>query len=307
MKGDSPVYDVVIIGSGPAGITAAIYTGRAKLKTLILESFITGGNAGITDLIENYPGFPFGISGADLIENFVKQATRFGAELKTEEVIKIEDTPEGKKVTTNQDIYYTRAIIIATGARRRELKVKGEKEFLGRGVSYCATCDGAFFQGVPVAVVGGGDSAVKEALYLADIASKVYLIHRREGFRANQTAVDKMLTSDKIELKLNRVIDQVEGDVMMKNLVLQDVNTGEKERLAVEGLFVSIGLVPAVDFIGGLADTEDGYIITDDNMCTSIKGVYAAGDIRAKKVRQIATAVGDGAVAGIAVTEYLKE
>ncbi len=302
------MYDVVIIGSGPAGLTAAIYTARAKLKTLVLEGAVLGGNAAQTDQIDNYPGFPFGINGADLMDNFLKQAQRFGAELKMEEVTGIEVLPGGEKaVHTGAGSYSARAVIIALGARRRELKVPGEKEFLGRGVSYCATCDGAFFQQAPVAVVGGGDSAVKEALYLADIASRVYLIHRREGFRANQTAVDRMLAEPRIELKLNRVVEQVEGDAMMQRLVLKDLKTGAQEELEVEGLFVSIGLVAAADFIEGLLETEDGYIITDANMCTSIPGIFAAGDIRVKRSRQVATAVGDGALAGIAVTEYLKE
>ncbi|MGR6837309.1 thioredoxin-disulfide reductase [Syntrophomonas erecta] len=301
------MYDVIIIGAGPAGLTAAIYTGRAKLSTLILESSMVGGNTALTDLIDNYPGFPFGINGQDLMENFSRQAQRFGAELRMEEVTAIEDGPDGKKVSTTQGEYMARAIIIAMGARRRELDVEGENEFLGRGVSYCATCDGAFFQGVPVAVVGGGDSAVKEALYLADMASKVYLIHRREGFRANQTAVDKMLENSHIELKLNKVVQRVQGDALMNRLVLRDVLTGEEEVLPAEGLFISIGLVAAADFLETLVDTEDGYIITDENMQTSVAGVFAAGDIRSKKARQVATAVGDGALAGIAVTEYLKE
>ncbi len=301
------MYDVIIIGGGPAGLTAAIYTGRAKLRTLVLEANILGGNAGQTDQIDNYPGFPFGISGADLMENFWKQAQRFGAELKMEEVIGIEESPGGKRVITDQGEYLARSVIITVGARRRELEVEGEKEYLGRGVSYCATCDGAFFQDFPVAVVGGGDSAVKEALYLADIASRVYLIHRREGFRANQTAVDKMLANERIELKLNKVVKRIEGEGMMQSLILQDVKTGEEETLQVEGLFVSIGLVAAVDFIEGLLETEDGYIVTDKNMATSVPGIFAAGDIRVKTARQVATAVGDGALAGIAVTEYLKE
>ena len=301
------MYDVIIIGGGPAGLTAAIYTGRAKLRTLVLESALLGGNAGQTDLIDNYPGFPFGTTGADLMDNFVKQAKRFGAELKMEEVTGIEESPGGKRVITSRGEYLARTVIITVGARRRELEVEGEKEYLGRGVSYCATCDGAFFNDVPVAVVGGGDSAVKEALYLADIASRVYLIHRREGFRANQTAVDKMLASDRIELKLNRVVKRVAGDVMMQNLILQDVNSGEEESLQVEGLFVSIGLVAAADFIEGLLETKNGYIVTNENMATSVPGIFAAGDIREKTARQVATAVGDGALAGIAVTEYLKE
>jgi thioredoxin reductase (NADPH) len=189
------VYDVIIIGAGPAGLTAAIYTGRAKLSTLVIESGAVGGNTALTDLIDNYPGFPFGINGSELMENFLRQAERFGAELRMEEVIDLQVVPEGKKVITDQGTYLARAVIIAMGARRRELEVPGEKDYLGRGVSYCATCDGAFFQGVPVVVVGGGDSAVKEALYLSDIASKVYLVHRREQFRANQTAVHRSYRS----------------------------------------------------------------------------------------------------------------
>jgi thioredoxin reductase (NADPH) len=301
------LYDVIIIGGGPAGLTAAIYTGRASLKTLVMESAVIGGNAALTDQIDNYPGFPFGINGSELIENFRKQAERFGAELMMEDVIGIENTPEGKKVITEGGDYYARALVIAMGARRRELGVAGEKDYLGRGVSYCATCDGMFYQGVPVAVVGGGDSAVKEALYLADIASRVYLIHRREGFRANQTSLDKMMVNDKIELKLNKVVNRIEGDTMMQRLCIKDVINGEEEKLEVEGVFVSIGFVAASDFIGEALETRDGYIVTDEEMRTSAEGIFAAGDIRAKNARQIATAVGDGALAGIAVTEYLKE
>lgn len=301
------MYDVIIIGAGPAGLTAAIYTGRARLKTLILEGNIVGGNAAVTDMIENYPGFPFGVNGADLMESFLKQAERFGAELRFEGATSIEVVPEGKKVITSEGEYLARAVIITAGARRRELEVAGEKEFMGRGVSYCATCDGSFFHNCPVAVVGGGDTAVKEALYLADIASKVYLIHRREGFRASQIAVDKMLENNNIELKVNKVVSRIEGDTDMRTVVLQDVRNEEEEKLEVEGLFVSIGMVSAADFISNLVETQNGYIVTDENMESSVKGIFAAGDIRSKQARQVATAVGDGALAAIAVTEYLKE
>jgi len=301
------MYDVIILGGGPAGLSAGIYTGRAWLKTLILESAVVGGNAAIADKIDNYPGFPFGILGGELMDNFRKQAERFGAEIRMEEVVKIADTPSGKKVITTEGEYITRAVIIATGARRRELGVEGEQEFMGRGVSYCATCDGAFFRDYPVAVVGGGESAVKEALYLADIASKVYLIHRRDEFRASPDSVDKMRKNAKIEPRLNRVIKRIEGDTVMRRVILQDVQSETEEVLEVEGLFVSIGLVAATEFVAGLINTEDGYIITDDHMETSVAGIFAAGDIRAKRTRQIATAVGDGAMAGMAVTEFLKE
>ncbi len=301
------MYDVIILGGGPAGLSAAIYTGRAWLKTLILESAVVGGNAAIADQIDNYPGFPFGILGGELMANFRKQAERFGAEIRIEEVVKIIDAPESKQVITSEGEYTTRAIIIATGAQRRELGIEGEQEFLGRGVSYCATCDGAFFRNFPVAVVGGGESALKEALYLADIASKVYLIHRREEFRASADSVDRLRNHPKIEPRLNRIIKRIEGDTVMRRLILQDVQSGQEEVLEVEGLFVSIGMVAATEFIAGLINTEDGYIVTDDSMQTSVKGIFAAGDIRSKRTRQIATAVGDGANAGMAVTEYLKE
>jgi len=307
MKGDQTVYDVVIIGSGPAGLTAAIYTGRAKLRTLILEAGVLGGNAALTDLIDNYPGFPFGIEGSTLMDNFWRQAERFGAELRWEEVQGIESNKGTIFVRTGAALYQTRALIIASGARRRELRIPGEAEYLGRGVSYCATCDGAFFQGVPVAVVGGGDAAVKEALYLSDIASKVYLIHRRQEFRANPTSMEKLGKNPHIEIREDTVIKSIEGEDLLKTLRLRNVRSGEENLLQVEGLFVSIGLVPALGFIGGLLETRDGYIVTGENLQTSVPGIFAAGDIRSKMARQVATAVGDGALAGIAVTEYLKE
>ncbi|HEX3011870.1 MAG TPA: thioredoxin-disulfide reductase [Syntrophomonadaceae bacterium] len=300
------MYDVIIIGAGPAGLTAGIYAGRARLRTLVLEAAAMGGNAALSDLIENYPGFPFGVSGADLMDSFAKQAVRLGAEIVQEEVIAIEDKAQVKKVITSAGEYTGRALIITVGAKRRELEVEGEKEFLGRGVSYCATCDGAFFKGLPVAVVGGGDTAVKEALYLSDIASKVYLIHRREGFRANPTSLDRLFARDNIELKLNRVVKSISGNGLMNNVSLSDLVTGQEENLEIEGLFVSIGMVAAGNIIGDLVATRDGYIITDSQMQTSVKGIYAAGDICVKEFRQVATAVGDGAMAAMAVTEYLK-
>jgi thioredoxin reductase (NADPH) len=301
------MYDVIILGGGPAGLTVGLYTGRAKLKTLILEATNIGGNAAWIDQLDNYPGFPFGISGAELMDNFHKQAVRFGVETRMEEVIKLESLPEGKKVNTHEGEYLARVVVIALGAKRKELEVPGEQEFKGSGVSYCATCDAAFFEGYPVAVVGGGDSAVNEALLLSGIASKVYLIHRREGFRANQTSVDKMLANDKIELKTNKVVSRIEGDSLMRRVILQDVNTKVEEILEVEGLFVSVGLVAAAPFLEGVVETEEGYVVTDVDGRTSVEGIYAAGDIRVKRARQVATAVGDGAQVGMIVSAYLKE
>lgn len=301
------MYDVIILGAGPAGLTAAIYTSRAWLKTLVLESAMVGGNAAIADHIDNYPGFPFGILGGDLMDSFRQQAERFGAEIRLEQATSLLSTPEGKKVITVDNEYDARAVIIATGARRRTLAVEGEGEFLGRGVSYCATCDGAFFRNSRVAVVGGGESALKEALYLADIADKVYIIHRRDEFRASPHSVDKVRNNGSIECKLNRVVKKIEGDSLMRAIILEDVVTKAEETLEVEGLFVSIGLVADSGFVKGLNTTSDGYIVTDKNMYTSIEGIFAAGDIRDTRTRQIASAVGDGAQAGVAATEYLKE
>jgi len=302
------MYDVIIVGSGPAGLTAAIYTGRAGLKTLVLEALTLGGNTALTDQIDNYPGFPFGISGSSLIENFLKQAERFGVEVKMEEVTKIEDLGDRhKKVVTDQAEYLARAIIISTGAKRKKLNVEGEEKLQGRGVSYCATCDGAFFKGLPVAVVGGGDSAVKEALFLSGLAEKVYLIHRSEQFRANRLAVQKMIADERIELKLNKIVERIEGEHEVEKVVVRDTLNDTKEELNVAAIFISIGLEATAEFLRDMLDHDQGYILTDENMETSVKGIFAAGDIRTKRARQIATAVGDGALSGISVIEYLKE
>lgn len=302
------MYDVIILGAGPAGLAAAIYTGRAKLSTLVLEASMVGGNAGITDLIENYPGFPDGINGSELMARFMEQAENCGAEIRYDEALDLEKVDEGIVVKARSGELAARAVLVATGAKRRELQVPGEQEYLGRGVSYCATCDGAFFKNSPVAVVGGGDSAVKEALYLADIASRVYLIHRREGFRANQTSLERMRCHNRILLKVNKVVEEIEGDQNgVKQLLIKDVNNGRVEAVPVEGIFVSIGMVPATGFLEQRLDTDAGYIVVDEQLMTSMPGVFAAGDICSKKVRQVATAVGDGALAGVAITEYLKE
>lgn len=301
------MYDVVIIGSGPAGLTAAIYTGRAQLGTLVLEGAGVGGNTALTDQIDNYPGFPFGIDGSELIDKFRSQAERFGVEIRMEAVTGLTKENAGIKIITEETEYLTRALIIATGAKRRQLEVEGEEDFLGRGVSYCATCDGAFFSGLSVAVVGGGDAAVKEALHLSDIASQVVLIHRREGFRANQTALDRLKAKGNVSFKLNRVVEKIAGEQYVTQLLLKDVKNQEEEILAVDGLFVSIGLVPDSMLFQEFVTTRNGYIVTDTNMRTSVPGVFAAGDIVDKEYRQVATAVGDGAVAGIAAIDYLKE
>ena len=299
-------YDVIIIGGGPAGLTAGMYVARARLNVLLLEAAVPGGNAALTDRIENYPGFPFGISGPDLMDKFRIQAERFGLQIKMSQVTGLEVTTADKKVVTPEGAYLAPVVIIASGVRRQELGVPGEAELVGRGVSYCATCDGPFFEERKVAVVGGGDSAIEEALYLSALASTVYVIHRRDQLRANRTAQEKALANPKLQFKFNRVVERIIGEDKLRSLLLKDTVTGEKEELPVEGVFVSIGMKPAADFISGLT-VRNGYIVTDEEMRTGVPGILAAGDIRYKTVRQVATAVGDGAVAGLTATRLLEE
>lgn len=300
-------YDVIIIGGGPAGLTAGMYVARARLKVLLLEAAFPGGNAALTDQIDNYPGFPFGISGPDLMTRFREQAERFGLEIRTAVVTGLEVDGEVKQVFTPEASYLAKVLIIASGAKRRELAVPGETEFTGKGVSYCATCDGPFFEERTVAVIGGGDSAVEEAIYLTSFAQKVYLVHRRDELRANRTAQEKAFANPKIELKFNRVVDRLEGKDNLRSMVLRDTGSGEVEQIPVDGVFISIGMKPAVDFLGDRLETREGYIVTDDNMFTSMPGVLAAGDVRYKLARQVATAVGDGATAGVAAIRFIEE
>ena len=300
-------YDVVVIGGGPAGLTAAMYTARAQLSTLLLEAEMLGGNTAIAGMIDNYPGFPLGVSGSELISDFQRQAERFGVEIRYEEAVALESSGVKKTVHTVNAAYECRTVIIAAGAKRRQLNVPGEADFLGRGVSYCATCDGPFFKGANIAVVGGGDSAVKEALYLASLASKVYLIHRREHFTANKTALSKLREQSNVEILTNQIVEQVKGSALLETLELKDVLNGTRKTLMVKGLFISVGIVPGEPVRGFPETDENGYILSHDHVFTSLAGVFVAGDIRNKPYRQVATAVGDGTMAGMAANEYLQE
>lgn len=301
------VYDLAVIGGGPAGLTAALYAARAGLRTVLFEAGLPGGQAALTDVIENYPGFPQGVNGAQLMEQFLQQATRFGAEIRLEEVRRVALGTATKLVVTARGEYQARAVVLATGARQGRLGVPGEEEFLGRGVSFCATCDGAFFREKKVAVVGGGDAAVEEALFLTRFAREVILIHRRDHLRAAHILQERAMANEKIRFYWKTVVERVLGKGKVEALALRQVETGETFEEPVDGLFVFVGTVPNTDLVReeGVALDAQGYVITDAELGTSVTGVFAAGDVRAKKVRQVATAVGDGAEAALAAERFL--
>ena len=299
-------YDVTIIGAGPAGLTAGLYCGRARLKTLILESTIPGGTLRWTERVEDYPGIEE-IGGAELAERMEAQTRRFGAELRIEPVAEVLWQEDFKVIRTEKGEYEAGAVIITAGGEPRKLGVPGEEEFTGRGVSYCALCDGPLFRDRAVAVIGGGNSAVEEALFLTKYASKVTVIHRGREFRAQEILQEKLFQSPKIEVLWKAVVEEVQGEKLVEALLLKDIESGEEKRLKVSGLFVFIGFVPSQ--VKGMHPKHDrgGFFLTDEWRATSCPGIFAAGDIRAQPVRQITTAVADGTVAAVAAERYLEE
>ena len=301
------IYDVIIIGGGPAGLTAGLYTSRAKLKTLLLERMIMGGQVMTTTKVENYPGFPGGIDGPDLMMRFQEHCQEFGLEVTTGEAEGLIDNGEIKTLTVDGKEFSAKSVIITTGAEPSKLGVEGEDSFIGRGVSYCATCDGAFFRNVEVAIIGGGDTAAEEALFLTRFASKVYLIHRRNELRATKILQDRIEANDKIEVLWDTVIEKVNGDNSgMTSVATKNLKTGATGDLPLAGMFVAIGVTPKAHFLTKVLELDDdGYILTDAECRTSMPGVFAAGDVRKKILKQIATAVGDGAVAAIMAEKYL--
>ena len=302
-------YDVIIIGGGPSGMTAAIYAARDGLKTVIIEKIAVGGQIFITDMVENYPGIEK-ISGPLLIRTMEKQALHFGAEIVSDEIEKISDIEGGLKEVKGASggIFTAKAVIIAAGAKYKELGVTGEDKFRGRGVSNCATCDGAFYKNMEVAVVGGGDTAVEESDFLTRFASKVYIIHRRGQLRASKIIQEKAFKNQKLNFIYDTVVEEIAGDKSVELLKLKNVKTGEKSGLAVKGIFVLVGFDPLTSFVKGYVDmTEQGYIIADQNMETSRKGIFACGDCTKKKLRQLVTACGDGAVAAKSAAEYIEK
>lgn len=310
----SNIYDVIIIGAGPAGLSAGIYSARAKMSTLILEKDNPGGQIVITEEVANYPGSIERATGPSLTARMLEQCSEFGAELKKEAVLSVDFSGKTKKIKTALAEYEARAIIIAAGAIPRKICCPGENDLVGKGVSYCATCDADFFTDLEVFCIGGGDTALEEAMYLTKFARKVSIVHRRNEFRAAKSIVEKVLKNPKINIIYDSVVEKLEGDGILESLTLKNVKTGElTEYKAAEcdgtfGCFVFIGSLPHTElFKDSVKLSDDGYIISDENMKTNLPGVFAAGDIRVKSLRQVVTAAADGAIAAVQAEKYIEE
>ena len=311
----SKLYDVIILGAGPAGLSAGLYAGRYKLSTLIIEKSQDGGQISITDEIENYPGQVIDTdeSGSSLVARMTAQAAKFGCERASANIVSVELEGEVKKLTdVNGNVYEGRTVIIASGAHPRPIGCKNESDYVGKGISFCATCDANFFEDLEVYVVGGGDSAVEEAIYLTKFARKVTIIHRRDALRAAKSIQEKAFANDKIEFMWDSVVEEVSGDEILTKMLVKNVKTGEITTIEADeedglfGLFGFIGLIPNTElFADSKLNMENGYIVTDEDMHTNIEGVYAAGDVRKKSLRQVVTAAADGAIASSQVEHYL--
>ena len=306
---EEKTYDVIIIGAGPAGLTAGLYAARGGLSALAIERITPGGQLAQTDKVENYPGFPQGAEGWQLAYDMQMQAESFGLEIATDDIVSVDFTAEPKKlVAASGNVYYARSVVIASGARPRKLGTPGEGELAGKGVSYCATCDGNFFRGKDVAVVGGGNTAAGDAIYLARICSKVYLVHRRDELRATKVYHDRLAETDNVEFVWNSVSQRIDPNEngTVGALVVADKNTGVERTLDCSAVFVAVGTEPNTDFLVGAVDLDEaGYVISDESGRTSAPGVYAAGDVRTKALRQVVTAVSDGAQAAENAAEDL--
>jgi thioredoxin reductase (NADPH) len=301
-------YDLVIIGGGPAGITAGIYAARAQLKTLMLEKAAPGGQILVSDWIENYPGFPEGISGADLMMKMADQVKRFGVSIDSGEVKSVDLSGPVKKLILTDRMVSARSIIIATGASPRKLGVPGEDEFYGKGVSTCATCDGPFFRDSVVAAVGGGDSAIQETIFLTRFAKKVYLIHRRDQLRATRILQERAFANDKIEFVWDSVVTKINGsEAGVQGVAVKNVKTGQASDLAVDGCFMWVGITPNTAFLKDAVQLDaGGFVMANGKMETSVPGVYVAGDVRNTPLRQVATAVGDASIAATEAAKYIE-
>ena len=300
------IYDMVIIGGGPAGYTAALYAARAGMDVVVLEKLSAGGQMALSHKIDNYPGFEEGIDGFSLAEKMQQGAERFGAETEYAEVYSLDLQASPKRIVTSEGEFFGKTVVYAAGAGPRELGVAGEQELIGRGVAYCAACDGMFYRGKTVAVVGGGNSAVADALLLSRIAEKVILIHRRDSLRADKVYHDQLEMAENVELRWNSAVEELIYGQKLKALKLRNVSSGEVSDLEVDGVFISVGRKPATDLVKGQLELDrSGYIVADESTKTNIPGVYAVGDVRTKELRQIVTAVADGAVAVHHAQSYL--
>jgi thioredoxin reductase (NADPH) len=302
-------YDVIIIGSGPAGLSAGLYAARAKMKTLIIEKERAGGQIVTTHDVANYPGAPVGTTGPSLTERMVEQVEQFGAQMITAEVIRVDFDSQVKSVETSAGVFEAPSIIVATGAHPRKMGLEAEDKFVGRGISYCATCDADFFSDLPVLVIGGGDTAIEEALFLTKFASEVTIVHRRDEFRAAKMYIEKALNHPKIKTIMNTKVKDIVGDKRLEKVVLENTVTGEVFDYMPEGgffgIFVFVGYIPNTKiFENALNLDQSGYILTDEGMKTNIKGVFAAGDVRSKTLRQVVTATADGAIAAVEAEKY---
>jgi len=300
-------YELVIIGGGPAGLTAGLYAARAGLNAVLIEKIVPGGQVIVSDWIENYPGFPEGLSGPDLVQKITEQVKRFDLNIESNEVVSVDLSEPSKKITLNDRTITTHTIIIATGAFPKKLGVPGEDTFYGKGISSCATCDGPFFKDRIVAAVGGGDTAVQESLFLTKFAKKVYLIHRRDRLRAAAILQKRALSNEKMEIIWDSVLTDISGLTNVENITVQNVKTGGKIQLSVDGCFIWVGTIPNTKFLADSVKLDEyGFIVAGLNMETSVPGVFAVGDVRNTPLRQIATAVGDGAIAAISAENYIE-
>lgn len=300
------MYDIAIVGAGPAGLSAAIYGVRAGKTVIVFEALTYGGQIVNTPEIENYPGIRQ-ISGFDFATGLYEQATELGAEVAFERVIQVVDNGETKTVITEESSYEAKAVILATGAKNRPLGVAREEDLIGAGISYCATCDGMFFRGKDVAVVGGGNTALEDAAYLCAYCKTVYLIHRRDQFRGEEKAVEKLRKKDNVVFVLDSVVKELNGESSLESIIVENVKSGERQEIAVSGLFVAIGQIPDNAAFAGLVEVDKaGYVKAMEDCETNVPGIFTAGDCRTKKVRQLATAAADGAVAALAACEYIQ-
>jgi len=301
------MHDLIIIGGGPAGLTAGLYNARARLDVLLLERLLPGGQVLTTDWVENYPGFPDGISGFELMDRMKTQAERFGLAIQGEEVLKLELTEKRKAVITGKGLLDAKAVILACGATWKKLGIDGEDHLMGRGVSFCATCDGPFYREQEVAVIGGGDTAVEEAIFLTRFVSKVHLVHRRDQLRATRLLQERAMAQEKIDFLWDTVPVKIIGQDGVDGIELKNVKNGSSTHLDVKGVFVFIGTIPNTELVKGQIELDErGFVVTDSEMQTSVPGVFAAGDIRSKLFRQISTAVGEGAAASFSAEKYIE-